>query len=419
MNDDKKNNLLKLFAWITMTIFYCYQYVLRIMPNIIMPDMVDKFNIGASEYGSFGSIYYIGYSLAHIPVGLFLSRFSARIVLPICIILTGVGLVPVIYTESWNGVLWGRVITGIGSCAAAVGAIQVFRIVFPNNFTKMLGFMVFTGLVFAKYGGDVFSNTLHSIGLSAILNILLYAGLILSVITYFLMPKSTEEVSHHSLISDIKAVLFNPRILFVGMIAGLMLGPLEGFADVWGSAFLINVYEIEKIVADKITNSIMLGMAAGCIILPYIAEKFKFYYGTVLVSAIVMFVAFIYILNGNSNENILYYVSIIIGVFCAYQVIMIAKITTFVSEERSGIAGAMANMFIMIFGSIYHKVIGGVIENHWDGATLDDVKVYSDTAYINGVVVIPVGMGLAIIGIFVILIYEFMKAKRVKTLSTN
>ncbi len=419
MNDNEKNNILKIVAWFLITIFYCYQYIIRVMPNIIMPDMISKFNIGASEYGSFGSIYYIGYSLAHIPVGLFLSRFSARIILPICIILTATGLIPIIFTDSWQGVLFGRILTGIGSCASAVGGIQVFRIIFPNSFTKMLGFMVFSGLVFSKYGSDIFSNSLNNIGLIAILNILLYAGLILALVTYFLMPKATEEVSHHDLISDIKTVLFNPRILFVGTIAGLMLGPLEGFADVWGSAFLINVYGIEKFVADKIINSILLGMAAGCIILPYIAEKFRSYYGTSLVSAIVMFVAFIYMLNGNATANSLYYTSLIIGVFCAYQVVIIAKITTFVSEERSGIAGAMANMFIMIFGSFYHKAIGGVIDNYWDGATLDGIKIYTDSAYINGITIIPIGMGLAIIGISAILLYEFIKGRGLKALSTN
>ena len=64
--------------------------------------------------------------------------------------------------------------------------------------------------------------------------------------TYFILPRFTEESSETNVLSDIKSVIFNYKILFTSFFAGLMVGPMEGFADAWGSGFLMNVYGIDN-----------------------------------------------------------------------------------------------------------------------------------------------------------------------------
>lgn len=64
------------FVWIIVSIFYAYQYVLRVMPNIMLEDITQQFHIDATIFGQFSGIYYIGYSLMHLPIGIMLNRFS-------------------------------------------------------------------------------------------------------------------------------------------------------------------------------------------------------------------------------------------------------------------------------------------------------------------------------------------------------
>jgi hypothetical protein len=225
------------------------------------------------------------------------------------------------------------------------------------------------------------------------------------------MPQSTEEKSERNLISDIKSVVFNYKLLLTSFFAGLMVGPMEGFADAWGSAFLINIYGIDKVYADFLILSILLGMSAGCVILPYVADKTGYYFGVTITSGIVLIICFYYILSGTASVGILDYVCIIIGVFSAYQVVMLAKISTFVSEERSGLAGAVANMIIMAFGWFFHNSIGLSLDNLWDGTIVNGVRQYSNDAFVKSISIIPSAIIISIIGLSAIAITTILKAR--------
>ncbi len=413
MEKEEKNSVISFLTWLCITIFYCYQCILRSLPNIIRQDVMSNFDIGATEFGSFSGIYYIGYIALHIPIGVAITRFGARVILPICITLTALGLVPLIYPMGWDGALIGRVLTGIGSSAAAVGALQIFRILYPAKFARMLGLMVSVGLIIAVYLGNLIVPVILNIGLETTLNILLYSGVALAVFTYCIMPRAAEEVSERSVLSDIKSIIFNYKLLFTSLFAGLMVGPMEGFADAWGSAFLINVYDIDKISADALTLSILLGMGAGCILLPYIADKTGYYFAVTIASGVALIASFGYILTGLASINSLDYICIIIGVFSAYQVVILAKIATFVSEERSGIAGAVANMIIMAFGWFFHNSIGLTLDSMWDGGMSKGVRQYSTDAFIKSITIIPTAIIVAIIGLSAIAMLSFVKAKKI------
>lgn len=414
MEDKGNRRFVAMLVWCCITFFYCYQYVLRIIPNIIMPSIMSKYNIGATEYGSFAGIYYIGYVLVHIPIGILLTRFGAKKILPISIILTAAGIVPLVYFDSWNSVIIGRFLTGVGSSAAIVGALQIFRILYPQNFARMLGMMVSLSLITAVYSGKPLSIVIASIGISATINILLISGVVLAVATYFLLPKSASESSHSELMADIKAIICNYKLIFASLFAGLMVGPLEGFADAWGSAFLVSVYGFTKIAADSTVLAILLGMCIGCIILPYVADKTKLYFGTTIFSGVVMIVLFIYLLQRTISVNNIYYACITIGFFCAYQVIIIAKISTFVSEERSGMAGAVVNMIVMAFGWVFHNSIGITLDKFWTGQMQNEIKIYSPEAFIKAISIIPIATCIAIIGLSIIAMINVIRATKLK-----
>jgi predicted MFS family arabinose efflux permease len=394
--------------------FYCYQSILRALPNIILPNLMSKYGVGASEFSSFAAIYYVGYVIMHIPIGIMLSRFGARTVLPICIVITSIGLVPLAYFDSWTAVVIGRTLTGIGSSAAIVGALQIFRIIYPDKFSRMLGFMVLFSLITVVYAGPPLAKVILLIGIDTTIGMLLYSGLALAAFTYLLMPKSAEETSHSSVMVDLKSTFGNPKLIIASLLAGLMIGVMEGFADAWGSVFMITVYGLEKSVADSITLSVFLGMCAGCIILPYIADKTRMYYGVTIASGVIMILCFIHILSGTATSDTLYYACLVSGVFCAYQVVIISKIATFVSEERSGIAAAIANMIIMTFGLFFHKFIGITLDWQWTGKMTQDVKSYSVEAFTNSIAIIPISAAIAIIGFAIMVMINIRHARSLK-----
>ncbi|ETO92079.1 MFS transporter [Legionella oakridgensis] len=378
------------FVWLIASIFYAYQYLLRVMPNIMLVDLMQQFNIDTTIFGQFSGIYYIGYSLMHLPIGIMLDRYGPRKVMTGCILLTVIGLLPIIFAKQWMYPILGRALIGIGSSAAILGVFKIIRMTFTEQrFTRMLSFSVTIGLAGAIYGGGPVSYMCALWGYKAVVQLFAAIGLVLACITYFIVPdiKSNHKAT---ILADIKAVFTNRKVLLVCFSAGMMVGPLEGFADVWGSQFLKHIYGFETTTANYLPSIIFVGMCFGAPVLSLIAEKTGYYLGTIIGAACAMFIIFTLLVTGGLTIESITIDFILVGIGCSYQILAIYKASTYVSENIAGLTTAVANMIIMSFGYAFHSIIGFII--HAYGGP----EVHQSFAY--GISVIPITLFLGMMG---------------------
>ena len=389
--------------WVIASIFYAYQYVLRVMPSIMMNDIMQQFNIDAADFGQFSGVYYIGYSLMHLPVGIMLDHYGPRKIMTGCILLTVIGLIPIIFAEHWIYPIIGRILIGIGSSAAILGTFKIIRMAFIEaHFSRMLSFTVTIGLLGAIYGGGPVSAISSELGYKVVVEIFALAGVLLAIITYLIVPEM-ESTHKGTILSEIKEVLTNKKVILICLSAGLMAAPLEGFADVWGGEFFKQVYEFDCKTAAGLTSMMFIGMCFGAPVLSFIAEKSNSYFGTIIVSAIIMTIVFIALVLEKLDINSITVGFIIVGVCSAYQILAIYKASTYVSDNVVGLTTAIANMIIMIFGYAFHSIIGLIIKSNSDTT--------SAKALIYGINVIPVALILGAIG-FIVIAYSDRKAKK-------
>ncbi|MDC0344779.1 MFS transporter, partial [Alphaproteobacteria bacterium] len=283
--------------WALASLFYAYQYILRVLPNIMMDQIQDRFQIDAALFGQYSGLYYIGYAGVHIPIGILLDRLGPRAVMSSCILLTVVGMMSLIYTDVWIYPLVGRFLIGIGSSAAILGVFKVIRLAFPEDrFVRMLGFSVAIGLVGAIYGGQPVSFLMSFMGWEKVIEIICVAGILLAVAVYAIIPPyDPPKRKNNSARNDMTTVLSNGKVLFICLLGGLMIGPLEGFADAWGTGYLKAAYtQLSTATAAYLPSFIFLGMCFGSPILSLVAEKTQAYYRLIIVSACVMGVVFMY-----------------------------------------------------------------------------------------------------------------------------
>jgi len=402
---------ISLFIWIIPSIFYAYQYILRVIPNIMMGDIVQQFHIDAKIFGQFSGIYYIGYSLMHLPIGIMLDRYGPKKVMPCCIVLAVIGLLPIIVAENWIYPVIGRAMIGIGSSAAILGIFKVIRMTFSEQrFTRMLSFSVTIGLMGAIYGGGPVGYMCNAFGYKAVIQIFVVLGLILDSVTYLIVPHVESNNVKSTVIADLKTVFSNQKVIILCVLAGLMVGPLEGFADVWASKFLQQVYNFDSSVAGFIPSMIFVGMCFGAPILGVIAEKTGNYIGSIIGAGIIMLVTFIALVAGFLTISSMTIGFILVGVCCAYQILAIYKASTYVSENVAGLTTAVANMIIMSFGYVFHTTIGYII-NAYGGTQVTQSFVY-------GISVIPITLGIGVIG-FIIFAYKEKSSIRELELSAK
>lgn len=376
-------------VWILASLFYAYQYILRVMPSIMLDDIMNQFQISSALFGQFSGLYYIGYSLMHLPIGIMLDRFGPKKVMTGSILLSVLGLMPLIFSSYWVYPIVGRVLIGMGSSAAILGVFKIVRMAFSEErFARMLSLSVTIGLIGAIYGGGPLSYMCDVLGYQAVIKIFAGVGALLALVTYFVLPNVTA-LSQRSVLKDVKEVLSNQKVLLTCFFAGLMVGPLEGFADVWSAIFLKQVYGFEATLSASLPSVIFMGMCFGAPLLSLFAERIG-YLQAIITAGLLMTVSFIALLMVELPSFVLGSSFVLIGIASAYQILAIYKASTYVKEEVAGLTTALANMIIMIFGYAFHTIIGLVV-SQMGGPT-------QSIALINGVAVIPVALFLGTIG---------------------
>lgn len=377
-------------VWLIASIFYAYQYVLRVLPNILMDDIMNHFHIDATVFGQFSGVYYLGYSLVHLPIGVALDRYGPKKVMPFCILLTVVGSLPLIYADNWIYPVMGRALIGVGSSAAILGTLKIVRLTFKEqHFARMLSLSVTIGLIGAIYGGGPVNYMCDTLGETVVIHVLMGVGVVLALIAYGLMPEETESIPK-TFWADIRLALSNTKVLILCFSAGLMVGPLEGFADVWAAEFLKQVYHLDLDIAGYLSSMIFVGMCFGAPILSLIAEKTKAYTITIVGAGLVMCVGFLALLSGLLTIPMMTALFLVIGVCCSYQILALYKASTYGPGRVAGLTTAVTNMIIMSFGYGFHSVIGLVV-NTYGGIT-------NPTSFLYGISVIPLTLGLGSLG---------------------
>ncbi|MGL9761702.1 MAG: MFS transporter [Wolbachia sp.] len=390
-----------LLIWLLASLFYAYQYILRVIPNIIASELITKFNISVTDVGQFGGLYYVGYTLAHIPVGLFLDRSGPKLVLPICTILTFAGILPLICFDEWYYSILGRIIVGIGSSASAIGIFKVASMYFSQEKSaRMASLSIIIGLLGAIYGGLPLDFLLDKFGWDYVIYNFSAFGCLLALLLFFVTPSSNaQESASDNVLQDLKTVLFNKHIILISFFGGLMVGPLEGFADGWAKAFLCEVNQMTEDLASSLSSLIFIGMGSGAFFLSYLLEKCpNRHYEVIIACSFAMIASFLLLFTRAGGLYVVLPALLAIGFSSGYQVITIYKAISYVNNNLVGLATAVSNMIVMVFGYFFHVGIAKIVDLYWDGMIIQGNPVYSAGLLIKAISIIPICLLLAAFG---------------------
>ena len=405
-NSSKTSSVIAWSLWAVVTFFYAFQYVLRVSPSVLMSNIMQKFGIDAVDFGSFSGIYYLGYALMHIPIGLMLDRLPVKWVISGSIFVSVVGILPLTLSDSWGLSVLGRFMVGAGSSGAILSVFKITRLYFNEQwFSRLLGLSVTIGVLGGLYGSTPVDKLNQQFGWENVLLIFFAVGAFISLAILIFAPRhnvQADDINHDNIWQELKTVLSNRRVLLTAFFAALMVGPLEGFADVWAVSFLETVYGFDRVVATSLPPLIYFGMCVGSPLLAAMAEKFKAYYEVTILCAIGMAIIFVIFILTQPSATMIGIIFFLIGLMSAYQVLAIYMNSKNTDERYSGLVTALTNMIIMGFGSFFHYVISRVMNIFWDGKIVDNLAIYEPTAYINGIMVIPVTLMIAFVGFIVL-----------------
>nr|WP_065236098.1 MFS transporter [Legionella parisiensis] len=399
--------------WFFPLSFFALQFILRLWPGLMMQEIMTRFSIDAASFGLLAAFYYYGYAGMQIPMALLLEKFGAKKVVFIFALLCGLSALLFTSTHNFYLALLSRFLIGASSAVGFLGVSKVISEWFSSTrYSQMVGFSFSVGLLGAVYGGKPLTQLLSTYGSQRIGLVLALCSISVGIFAYLVLhtPMSFKAKANEFKLSHL-SVLFTSRVLWILALANLlMVGALEGFADVWGVSFLTTAYGFAKSDAALLASLIFVGMLFGGPLLALLTKKIG-NYTAIGVCGIGLTLAFLVILSGNvSNWWLLSTLFFTIGLMCCYQVIVFAAGSTLVSNEHLGITIAFLNCINMLGGSFFHTVIGKIMDYYWEGSlTANGLKQYSLSSYHHALMVIP---ACALLGtILIYLLHKHIKSQ--------
>jgi len=381
--------------WLLTTLFFGFQFILRIIPGLIIHDIMNKFDITAADYGYFSALYYLGYAGFQIPIAIFLDRYGPKYIIFLCAFICSVSSLTIIYSDDWIISLVGRFFVGAGSAAGFLGVAKILSIWFPpRQYARMVGLTFSLGLLGAVFGSAPISMVIDSFGWVDTVKFVGVGGILVSIFILLAvkkMPQSMIEVEE-GFVEKIKNIFANKYIVLLAISNFLLVGSLEGFADVWGIPYLQKTYGFSKTESSSITMLVYIGMLFGGPILAFFAERYNAYFQMIAIAGFCMssIILLLIIFNGFFGYQVLMVMMFIIGICCCYQVIVLSLGSIMSKPSHASLTVAFLNCINMLGGSMYHSLIGNVLNFLWDGTSVNGVNEYSSFAYNAAISIIPI-----------------------------
>lgn len=397
--------------WGLAVLFFSYQFIMRLFPGLVMQDIMQKHEVDVLSFGLLSSMYYFGYAGMQIPIAILLERYGPRKILTLFILICSLGILLFVYATHWKLVLLSRFLIGVGSAVGFLGTSKIVSMYFPaKQYAKMIGLSFTVGLLGAFYGGKPVSMLIQTDGWESVGAWVGLCGLVFAALSFFLIKELKGEKSvQEPVLKSLKEIARNPYLPLLAIANLLMVGSLEGFADVWGVSFLTNAYALEKVDAAFVTSWIFIGMLFGGPLLTSLASRFSTYLVTAM-SGVVMALLFGVLLLGFPTlpYSALCGVLFIIGIFCCYQVLVFVLGTQLSPPHLQGMTVAFLNCVNMLGGSFFHLLIASLLKFS-DGEDASNLSRYSPESFASALSAIPV---CALIGASLILLIAYAVKKR-------
>jgi len=412
----KKPARIYYLAWIAISLFYFYQYILRVSPGVMVIELRQTFKLTAEEFSSLGAIYLYAYSLLQIPLGFILDRMSIRRVITLSILTCLAGTCFFAFAKNIWMLQAGRFLIGIGSAPAFICALKLVSDYLPEKDRGLLmGATLSIGTIGALLSGNLLVTVLESSGWQNSLLFCVVLGGIILAIVLMLVPASSARttVGDFPLVhlrEGLRVIFKQKEILIYAIIAIGVYTPLCVLADLWGTAFLMEKFSLERAQAAQTSLYMYGGLTIGSLLVPWYSAKWGNFRETIQVCAIGLICAILALLylKGIAIWQLTILLTLI-GIFCGAEMVCFTGAAHYTASAYSGLALGVVNTLNMLGGALVQQLIGWYLDYQWKG------RYGADGARLYGPEELTAAFSLLLILIAVCCFLTVMLPKREKT----
>lgn len=393
----KRASLRGWLIWLVVSLFYLYELILRIVPSVIVPDLMHDFSVTATGVGALSVFYYYAYTPIQLPVGLLIDRFGARwqLISACLICVLGTFLFASAHSEALLAL--SRLLIGLGSAFAWVAVTYLISHWFPVRQRGMLiGLGSSVGLLGGMGGQGPMVLFTDAVGWRPANHTLALCGIVLALLLWLIVrdaPKNSPNPKGPSLTSALKgmrSVALSYQSWLCALFSVLLYLCVSVLAELWGISFLESVHHLTPLEAGCGTSLIYFGMLIGGPLIGLFSDRTHrrkpFMVGGALLSAIALALL---IFMSQLSLTLIYVLLFTFGFFLSAQLLSFSLIIELNNPRTKGSALAFNNFITMIGGMVMQPAVGWLLDLSWRGAE-GAIRTYSTESFRFALAALPI-----------------------------
>jgi len=389
-------------------LFYCYEFVLRIIPGALQSELSASFgHISAAAFGQLSAYYYFAYSPMQIPVGMLMDRYGPRRLLSFACLCCTIGSLMFTYSSSLLIAGFGRFLVGFGSSFAFVGVLSLALHWLPRRYFSLVAGLVTTlGMLGLVYGEVKITEIAETLGLQHVLFMMVILGLILTALIFLIVRDGpgghkfkTQPLPHF--FKNVVKVLTSPGVWLIGFVGACLYTSLSVFGELWGKSYLEHAHHLTKVDAAKAISCMFLGWAVGAPVSGFISDLTRRRVLPMVLGAVSAFVCICIILYcPNLSFTTLNILLFLYGLFSGTELIVFIMAKENSGVELSGTVFAVTNMIVTLGGVIFQPLVGKLLDTFGDSGLINGEHIYTVVDYQVALSILPISLLLVTIAAF-------------------
>ncbi|HVY53785.1 MAG TPA: MFS transporter [Gammaproteobacteria bacterium] len=382
------------FTWIiclTGALFYCYEYLLRVMPSIMELELREAFKLDSVAFGNLMGFYYYAYTPMQFPVGILMDSYGPRRLLILACLICALG--SYLFTMQSHLLLSqiGRLFVGFGSAFAFIGFLKLATLWLPaRRFSFVTGLIMTLCMLGVTQGNLLIDILMENQGWKNTIFVFATFGILLSFAMALIIPKENGHNPEHFPVQSLKHLiqeLFNlaknPYLWANGMIGCFLFLSLSAFGEAWGISYFQEGRGFSKELAVHTNNYLFWGWAVGSPFIGWFSDIIKHRRSLLIFGALGTALTFWALLFLPYNTPVWTFKTLLflVGIFSSSQILVFPIARELSSSALAATSLAFTNFLVMIGGVILQPGVGYLLQLKWDGQMINNVPVYSLHAY--------------------------------------
>jgi len=373
--------------WIVFTIaslLFLLSQFYRASIAVITPELIADTGINTSELSLISAAFFYAFALAQIPIGIYLDRFGARRTMTFLSIVAAIGALIFAWADSFEGLMTGRLLLGIGMACNLMGTLTLLTLWFsPVRFATLTALVVSIGTAGNLIAATPLVLLVQNFGWRITFTLFSGANLLLVLIFYAIVtdgPKALNQSDDEDLRPSLRDTLSGIENLFhtrdywiISLGTFCRYGIFAAFQALWAGPFLMNVMGLSAITTGNMIFLMNIGLIFGGPTCGILSDRIlKTRKGVVLgglagLSSIMLVMAF---LPASVNRAVLYVLFFLCGIFSSAGMVMYSHIKERVPLNKAGAAMTGINFFTMAGAAVFLQGLGAIMQHFFPVDTL-------------------------------------------------